>query len=109
MEQYLKNVKPVEVDIPVEVELTPFKKEPLQYILAVKDSMENKEFGHYSLAQLIELDSNVTQAYEGLPEHAKPFLMNQYISIWDGLLKLKEKKGYSPREDEEVPTRKPKR
>lgn len=109
MSDYIRKKEPVGIDIPVEVESLSHKEDPLEYLLAVKDSLEKEEFGHYTLAQLMYLHSNVDKAYGKLPEHAKPCLMNEYITIWSGLLDLKEKRGYSNKIEAEPSTRKPKR
>ncbi len=75
----------------------------------VKDRIKKKEFGHYTLDQLIHLESKVKQAYETITEHTKSAAMNDYITIWSGLLDLKEKKGLSYIVEAEPPTRKPRR
>ncbi len=70
------------VELPVLVESLHPLDDSLDYILAVKDSLERDEFAHYNSAKVKELKANVDQAYLNLPEYVRPLIMNEMLSLW---------------------------
>ena len=78
------------VDLPALVESLNPLDDSLDYILAVKDSFENDEFAHYSLAERNELKTNVNQAYHSISDYVRPYIMNEMIYIWAQFSNLKQ-------------------
>lgn len=55
---------------------------PIDELLAIKDGVEKGEFAHYSPAEISQLKKDVDQAYNSMPVRARPYIMNEMLSLW---------------------------
>ena len=75
------------------LDLDSIKERPARYLNTVMDKLSNDESRNYTLEQIRGLEIFVDIAYDSLPEHIRPHLLNERINIWAKLLDLKQEQG----------------
>lgn len=55
---------------------------PIDELLAIKEELETGECMHYGPAEIRQLKIDVDKAYNSMPVRARPYIMNEMLSLW---------------------------